>query len=877
MNWQGLHQHFNQAFDFFGRISVSDSPDQIGVSVHPLIKLSTCLVLKTIDNSETNRLVVLLPNRLQFARWIATFAVLEVMRKDHRKNFASEMRFSRGQKLLLMNNCVVEFEKEEFSPAVNRRVMWVRCRDGRWAIPLDRKLEFQPTTTKRPLSSLERIKAAYCAAEILNNPIDNILEIRTMGNRSLFRENLILVSKIGETVRSIQGHYINHSKIIDLFQWGRLDVNGNVTVLTSGQRAAEPSCLIASDLFSTAEYVANDLQRTKGIIVDGVTSCLRDIQCLDDDLLGRGIPVIVIADFFDTESLPHLEEREFKVWQWNSDNISQSKSIVRPGGKSPFSPLNRSLTNYVDQRVISEPCEHPRLTEIAYNTLRLEQAVAASEDDQLQRLYSWLIKLVNDLSRTIWFPDQTWKMDFCQQIQRLQGDFASQRPWLAKDIVQAIDTILKGWIALGKSPFPDTNHKVNRLHCLIGNLSPSDLVAIIVSTEDDAADARQYWQEVVSNHLLSQLHFLAASDLQQVGEALPLTWIVICGWLNRKKMYPLLHSYLAPRITALLYPFEARWFRSAQKRWRKHNTYQIRGSDFSDILKLPKNRLSFADFDPQEADSLSEESDFDIVDFELKLERYRYSRFAATGGTRGEVAKAGTVVFTQNRFAFITETHRLLVITDLIRGKAPRGSIPRKDINQLQVGDYVLFRESDKDIIREIADAMLIEKGLSHLREVAGTWKKALQAEFEACDRRIDLLGEILARAGCKRHKLTIRNWLFDDDTIGPREGRKDLQRIARATTSSSLLETLAEVEEAIRIVRGAHLQASGYITRKLLSDLPEILDSEQGPDSEARRSVVLDLDDFGQIMILRVEEIDKEWKEYETRWVNRLLTREDD
>jgi hypothetical protein len=698
-----------------------------------------------------------------------------------------------------------------------------------------------------------------------------------MGNRSLFRENLILVSKIGETVRSIQGHCINHSKIIDLFQWGKLDVNGNVTMLTSGQYAAKPSCLIASDLFGTAEYVTNNPQRTKGIIIDGVTSCLKDIQRLDDDLLGRGIPVIVIADFFDTESLPHLEEREFKVWQWNSDNMSWSRSIIRPSGKSPFSSLNRSLTNYIGQRVIPERCEHPRLAETANNTLRLGQAVDASEDDQLQRLYSCLVRLVNRLSRTVWLPDQTWTTSFCQELQRLQKDLASQRLWLAEDTAKAIDAILEDLIDLAKNPFPDSNQKISKLHWLIGNLSSSDLVAIILPTEGDAVAARQYWQEVVSTHRLSQLHFLAASDLQQMGEALSLTWIVICGWLNRKKMYPLLHSYLAPTITVLLYPFEAIWFGSAQKRWRKQNTYQIRGSDFSDILKLPKNSLGFADFDPQEADSLPEESDFDIVDFELKLERYRYSRFATTGGSKDEVAKARTVIFTQNRFAFITETHRLLVITDLMRGKAPRGRIPRKDINQLQVGDYVLFRESDRDIIREIADIMLIQKGLSHLREVAGTWKKALQAQFEACDRSIDLLGGILARAGCKRHKLTIRNWLFDDDTIGPREGRKDLQRIARATKSSSLLETLAEVEEAIRIVRGAHLQASGYITRKLLSDLPEILDSEQGPDSEARRSVMLDLDDFGQVMILRVEEIGKEWKEYETRWVNRLLTQEDD
>jgi len=91
------------------------------------------------------------------------------------------------------------------------------------------------------------------------------------------------------------------------------------------------------------------------------------------------------------------------------------------------------------------------------------------------------------------------------------------------------------------------------------------------------------------------------------------------------------------------------------------------------------------------------------------------------------------------------------------------------------------------------------------------------------------------------------------------------------------LEKNLEEVINAIRVVRGAHLQAASYITRRLLADLPELLDNEQASDDAIGRSVTLGLDDFGQIMILRTEEIGDDWKEYEPRWVNRLLTQEDD
>jgi len=261
---------------------------------------------------------------------------------------------------------------------------------------------------------------------------------------------------------------------------------------------------------------------------------------------------------------------------------------------------------------------------------------------------------------------------------------------------------------------------------------------------------------------------------------------------------------------------------------------------------------------------------------QLSLRRYRYSGYTAAGGSKEEIVKARIVVFTQNRFTFITETHRLLVVTDLIRGKVSRGKIPRKDISQLQVGDYVLFRESDRDIIREIADRALAKQNLSHLRQIAGLWHEVLQTKYEEIGRDLDTLALILWEEGCKRKQSTINNWLFDEDQIGP-ASQKDLERIANITGNSQLKENLQEVVNAIRAVRGAHLQAANYITHKLLSNLPEVMDSEQGTDAESRRSVTLNLDDFGQVMILRIEEIGNEWKEYERKWVNRLLTQEDD
>lgn len=867
MNWQELHQHFNQAFDFFNRIGVSSSPGQQGISVHPLIKLSTGLALKTMSN-QNNGLVILLPNRLQLARWVATLCTLEVIRNDYKTNSSVGLEFSEGQKLKV-NNCVVEFDGEEFSHDVNQWVIRVKCSNGLYSIPLDRKLRFQPADTKRPLSSLEKVKAAYCSSEILNNQIDGILGIKTQGNKAIFKDNVILVSKIGETYHFITENYINKCQIVDLFQWGKVDVQGRVTVLASGQIQTQPSALIVSDLYGTTECLSSQPFKTKGIIIDGVASCVKDLSHLDD-ILRLNIPTIVIADLLETEWLHHLEERDFKIWQWNKNNLSQSRSVITSNKETPFASLNYSLSNYTRQQIIFEACEHPQLTGLVDSIVELGKTINP-EDNQLQNLYSQLFKLVNEFSRVIWLPDQIWETDFLNRIQRLLEDFAKQKLWMIEDIAKVIDASLKTLVELASSSLSDPTRKPDRLRYLLNQLSSSEVSAIVVPTESNAEAARQYWQNQIPAQVFNKLHFLSMSNLRDKGDTLSLTQLIICGWLNHSRTYPLLHSHIAPKIILLLYPFEAKWFKKAQRKWQKQNTYTIRARDFSSILKFPENKLKFVDFFPEMPDPLPEKENFDIIDFELKIKLYRYASYAATGGSGDEIVKAKTVVFTENRFAFITETHHLLVVTDLIRGKVSSGSIPRRDIGGLHVGDYVLFRESDRDIIREMADKSLAEKNLAHLREIASLWKVALQEQYRACGKDIEQLTLLLWGAGCQREPSTIKNWLFNEDRIGPQD-KKDIDRIARVTQNNLLLEKLHEVEEATRIVRSAHLQAAGYITRKLVANLSEILDSELDSYLGIRPSMVLDLDDFGQIKILRVEEILDEWKEYDVNRVNRLL-----
>ena len=70
MDWQELARYLEQGYDFFGRIGASGSSGQQSTAIHPVLRLSASLALKTLYATDKNRLAILLPNRLHCARWL---------------------------------------------------------------------------------------------------------------------------------------------------------------------------------------------------------------------------------------------------------------------------------------------------------------------------------------------------------------------------------------------------------------------------------------------------------------------------------------------------------------------------------------------------------------------------------------------------------------------------------------------------------------------------------------------------------------------------------------------------------------------------------------------------------------------------------------
>ena len=188
---------------------------------------------------------------------------------------------------------------------------------------------------------------------------------------------------------------------------------------------------------------------------------------------------------------------------------------------------------------------------------------------------------------------------------------------------------------------------------------------------------------------------------------------------------------------------------------------------------------------------------------------------------------------------------------------------------ELSIGDFIVVREKDKDIIRDLADIVLKNSGKSNLREIAAKWREAVNIELLFYT--IEDLYEKLKAAGCDKGLPTIKRWIEDEDVIAPRS-KEDLRIIATVTENEVLMEMLDDVFEAAREVRNAHILAGRKLSEQLKLTLANELKKYEDIDPfNFWNPIDMDIEGIGSVKILKIIDIGSE-VEVESTDTNRLI-----
>ena len=834
------------------------------------------------EDPDYERLAMIFPLLLDCPEWIAVGCSLAAIKQDFLPNIESLPPFFSGQKLLLDGKHVVEYLNEEKLYGTQRLWMKMSAKqksgqkvsDTKKAFPVDQRLRFQPTETGKRLTPIEKTISQS------DHPLDRLLDISSFGNRSIFKNKVVLVSQL-KRVRQFAAktHIFNPASpeqpvsLRELFQWGNLTFEGELKRWSHQQIDAEPIIGVAPDLITLREYLFNCQSPDVMIILDGNLPFVNDLHALDE-ILDEGYPVLALMENRRLDGLQYLEDRGFKTWVWSEQDLQQfelTESIDVSNQQLPFRHFHRTVQNYSTRKIEETICDHSELDSAA-ELLQIFSKQYHSDDPELRfierRFYYCLLNL-SRLLRPLDIEDNVSRDKILKDLEQIQSDVADQAIWLEKDAVDTAHEFVNKIKTLIENP-SSISDKIIELEKVLKRKTEKNQSAVVLADASEVPITKRYWEDIVPRSKRKGISFVTPSELDFDQDY---DHLIVCGWLGKERMCKVFDSCIAPTITILMYSFERKWLRSALRGWYRQKERQKRTQltehQKAKILQTQPENLSVIKKPKEEEPPVtSPETDFDIADFEFRLHTYRRDRYAKPPTSREKIKKARLITFSHDMFAYLLPNHKVPVVTDFITGHATdeREGVPLRDVSQLKVGDYIIFRGgADSDLLRAMADIGLAKEGKGKHREIVGLWKRALR-QFVFGHLSFEGALKELRDEGLRCTKATLLRWLNDEHLIGPRNDQH-IEIIARVSDNQELQEQLDYVRRAITEVRSAHHQAARFLAQKLIAQLPSFL--QQRFDE----SYTIEIEEIGQAaFVVCVEYIDEEDINVPLTEVNRLF-----
>ncbi|MDT4956132.1 MAG: hypothetical protein QOJ02_4270 [Acidobacteriota bacterium] len=870
MNWSEVVNELDNTFPFLARLGVYHDKCLPAVQVPPILRISTSIAIKMLSARESGRRVALVfPKSCGSAKWLASGAAIATMLADFADGYGRLPPLKPGDRLLGDGRYIAEYigieniDGEEFL-----KLRLGGNTKGSYLFPARQRMRLQHTSSKRQLSSRPM-------PQILPDPLDGILGVATLGNRSIYKSSVVLVSSIGVTKE--WGHETlitclpQKTKeplvpIINLFQWGGIDHKGELEHWGKGQFTGKPTMAVASDLFAVEEYLTGEWGEVRLIVIDGGARFSRDIQLLDE-ILDTGLPVLTVIDSDDANDVALLRDRGFDFWTWNKDDLSNPITGACSYERSnktdgPFSAIQKTLGNFRDFSVNEISCSDSNLESAETALFELDRQIESSHEQikgMIGQLYGSMLSISRLLRPLADHASTEWRKHTEERLKQIEQELIRNRAWLSPSAFATARALINELLSALNS-VESCEAKVRAFEDIVARKirNGTGLLGVIVGSVEEISLTSQYWKKHLGD--FSRLIICSSSTFD---ETLDYDALIVCGWLGSKKMVKLLHSYAAPEIYVLSNQFESKWLKSIHSKLQRSKITQSLG--VRERLLGVKIKEETPPYLSDEQISKDRESP-DISEFELRLRFYKRQALAAVRTPDENTAQARFVEFTDGHFAFLSEHYHVPVVTNYIKGVALTEEIPQRTVAKIKPGDFLLFKESaEGNLIKTVADLGLVKSGKGHLRRTASLWREALQAYHEELNNDTAAVVQELKELGCRKKDITIRRWIDNNALIAPRH-YDDIRLIAAVTGNLELEKRLEEVRVAIREVRGAHLQASDYLVKRLLESATTCLTEAQG------KSFSIEIEDIGRAVVIQVEEISDEILTVGHTRVNRLL-----
>ena len=813
---------------------------------HPFplhLKDSLQLISDFFATKENNKLCLVFPTKEFAAQWLSIPTVLFLIESDfaHSTNEIAESlkTYKKGDKIILNNDAVVEWVGKDLNGFKFKHREFNKIDEIIVNIRKISKIQPAPPSRKALSSYKSVIEALNKKSE---TPTDKILGIQTDGNKLFQKNSICLISKHISFENSISEVSINDFLVDEYFKHGKID--------DSGESEFPSPLLISNNLTNLALYLTLS-DSISSIIIDGYSAIQeRGVDFNDIDV--KKIPTILITDLSEIESFGNIGDYGFDFFNFTKQNL-QFDEIKK---MSPFYALDEKLRKYTSFSLLKEHC----------NNLELERVTklihSIEKDDSVKELVSLkflLIQLTNRISRITHPLHKDEVLPYNEMLSRIESHLFEHRFYLGGSVKAIEESILILKLIIEKFAVTPSE-KCARFKEL---MRTHQYDYIICSTEDEARALGRY---VSSLSLYNKPKVISVADVNNSLISTKAVKAILTGWAKSSNINRILSSFLFSELTILFYKFESEYFNSLQKRNKRFSSNVKSTINQKGIRPEDETRKEngYADLyfseNPNEAVT---DDNFDIVDFELKLDRAQFSKFIVKGNQNDSV-KAKRVEFKNDKFIYLTDTHGLLVLENFYPTSSKSLHIHKSRIENLQPGDVIAFIKTERELLNKVVGKQTTPSDLAETIKWIELWKHLLRNHYKILNNDFNKLVTKLKEHGCSRDQVTIRSWLFDDLRIGPRKD-DDLISIAIMTNGTELYNNIKRVRTAIRQMTSWRMRASDFVIGQLKEKI-------KNSHSSIQINSTREFEDLGDVEILEITEINHSYDNVDIKNVNRLL-----
>lgn len=823
-----------------------------------IVKASVFMLEKMIKNQGKNNLFVFPDGeQIPFLFMIAKL-IFEIYNGEIEKRYKPE-DFILGQ-ILKLGNCVTEFLGVGEEPLLDgRKAIYLKFADcDKFCCPIEMAPFFQKSDTKKKIS---KIRSYYKEQKIIEgerNIHENCLpDIK--GIKTHLKETIFYVASVSNSHNNIYRTMLDGSSLLEYFLVAQTNYTGELKCL-KGKYIGIPAICLASQIDYVNEAI-NKGAKAQSIIIN-MTECDIENQLFAlDELINCKIPILCITDTVNSFDLKFLEKRRFNIWRWDEDSIT---SNIRSNTEVKHA---KKIEKCIKEKVSYHSLSAPEISE-NFDILYRYNRGMENESAKLNIIYRKLLTLSYLMLRNIRGIGELEKRQLLEIVKNCEKDIEEEKIFIKdvvyREFVKVIDNYKK--VICENVTYPKTEAIYNFLM-----QRRIDTFYLICSNNDSIDEVEKYWVErLAKSGYRPNVWVMYAKDFLKL-DSYSASVVIISGWLSASMIQKIIYRYLVEEIHIYTYECEERWKKAHTKSWRislnnKNNKAIAEKSFENQSVRVHENRgfIEITDIDQK---VLCEKDDFDLIIQENKYRQY----MSRNGQSQESIVDAKPVGFAGGEFALYTNGHKILVASKIIAQAS--NMIEKKEVDELVIGDFIVVRESSKDIIREVADSILVANNKLHFRKIAALWKEALR--IETAFLTVEDIYNELCDLGCTKNIQTIRNWLLAEDIIIPQD-KEDLVFIAQMTKDSVVLEKIDEIFNAGTFIKNAHIRAGRILSKRLTEGVAEkLLSGERMDPYNIWEPIELNLEEVGLVKILKTIDLGQEWMPVNINDTNKILSEE--